>query len=69
MIMLSARSRKNPVFLSGELPRVLGHYLASILDEPHRDRKLAAAEAAETKSQHSGRKTGSGLNLVSRPLR
>jgi hypothetical protein len=27
---LSALSRKNPVFLSGELPCVLGHYLASI---------------------------------------
>jgi hypothetical protein len=31
MMMLSARSRKNPVFLSGELSRVLGSYLASIL--------------------------------------
>jgi hypothetical protein len=31
MMMLSARSGKNPVFLSGELWRVLGHYLASIL--------------------------------------
>jgi hypothetical protein len=29
MMMLSAPSRKNPVFLSGELPHVLGHYLAS----------------------------------------
>ena len=31
MMMLSARSRMNLVFLSGEPPRVLGHYLASIL--------------------------------------
>jgi hypothetical protein len=31
IIMLSARSRKNLVFLSGELTRVPGHYLASIL--------------------------------------